>query len=219
MQLQQIKPGKVCVYIYFLLKKRNCPTFTTILSNRNHFSFQLDKKRKEKRKKTTLARRVQTYFTGRNDLMRRKIVAQRYSLFTFGCTAFISHGNFLTDPRGNISHWRGIGFRPRIRGTRREPGNVRKGVANALLSAPVCERSDSTHVTIINSDCSMGMYIFACKREKCVRQRVLRLSRWQIQITSTKTPLPVYSKPHLGTGDENSPKRFLIYIYTCMYPR
>lgn len=151
--------------------------------------------------------------------LRRKIVAQRYSLFAFGCTGFISHGNFLTDPRGNISHWRGIGFRPRIRGTRREPGNVRKGVANALLSPPVCERSDSTHVTIINSDYSMGMYIFACKREKCVRQRVLRLSRWQIQITSTKTPLPVYSKPHLGTGDENSPKRFLIYMYTCMYPR
>lgn len=149
--------------------------------------------------------------------LRRKIVAQRYSLFAFGCTAFISHGNFLTDPRGNISHWRGIGFRPRIRGTRREPGNVRKGVANALLSPPVCERSDSTHVTIINSDCSMGMYIFACKREKCVRQRVLRLSRWQIQITSTKTPLPVYSKPHLGTGDENSPKRFLIYMYIYVY--
>lgn len=80
-QLQQIKPGKACVYIYFLLKKRNCPTFTTILSNRNHFSFQLDKKRKEKRKKTTLARRVQAYFTGRNDL----IAAQNRcpTLFTF----------------------------------------------------------------------------------------------------------------------------------------
>lgn len=151
--------------------------------------------------------------------LRRKIVAQRYSLFTFGCTAFISHGNFLTDPRGNISHWRGIGFRPRIRGTRREPGNVRKGVANALLSAPVCERSDSTHVTIINSDCSMGMYIFACKREKCVRQRVLRLSRWQIQITSTKTPLPVYSKPHLEPAMKIRPNDSLyIYIYVYVSP-
>lgn len=80
-QLQQIKPGKACVYIYFLLKKRNCPTFTTILSNRNHFSFHFDKKRKEKRKKTTLARRVQAYFTGRNDL----IAAQNRcpTLFTF----------------------------------------------------------------------------------------------------------------------------------------
>lgn len=42
------------------------------------------------------------------------------------------------------------------------------------MPSPLSVRSDSTHVTIINSDCSMGMYIYS--REKCVRQRVLRLS-------------------------------------------
>lgn len=85
------------------------------------------------------------------------------------------------------------------------------------MPSPLSVRSDSTHVTIINSDCSMGMYIYSRANGRSVFANACYASplppRWQIQITSTKTPLPVYSKPHLGTGDENSPKRCLIYIY------
>lgn len=65
-----------------------------------------------------------------------------YSLFHSDVRLYFTHGNFLTDPRGNISHWRGI------RGTRKRK---KRGGG----------RSDSTHVTIINSDCSMGMCIYS----------------------------------------------------------
>lgn len=127
-----------------------------------------------------------------------------YSLFHSDVRLYFTHGNFLTDPWGNISHWRGI------RGTRKRK---KRGGG----------RSDSTHVTIINSDCSMGMCIYSrangevCSNVCAPYAAPLSIHpRWRIQITSTKTPLPVYSKPHLGTGDENSPKR--CFMCTCISP-
>lgn len=61
-QLQQIESAKPvpCVYIYSSpIKKKTVPFSQPYCRNRNHFSFQLEKKerKKKKGKKTILARR------------------------------------------------------------------------------------------------------------------------------------------------------------------